>query len=120
MLTRSACLYSGVRHLAITKLDRLTGIGQLRIGVEWEIDGCAYRIKPPDVSIAGATVKYIEIPGWTENIRGAQKLDDLPHQARYYLNALKETIQNGLPFPISIAYVGTGPGPDDIIDLSAE
>jgi adenylosuccinate synthase len=50
-----------------------------------------------------------ELPGWNEDISGARALDELPENARRYLDFVSDYV--GVP----IAFVGVGPGRDQII-----
>jgi adenylosuccinate synthase len=55
---------------------------------------------------------YEEMPGWSEVTVGAKNLDDLPDNARNYLNRLEELV--GVPIDI----VSTGPERDETIVLN--
>ncbi|HEV2772618.1 MAG TPA: adenylosuccinate synthetase, partial [Thermoleophilaceae bacterium] len=50
-----------------------------------------------------------ELPGWDEDITGAHTLEDLPENARRYLEFVSDHV--GVP----LAFVGVGPGRDQII-----
>ena len=52
---------------------------------------------------------YVELPGWSEDITGARSLEDLPPNARAYLDFVEE--QLGIP----VVTVGVGPARDEII-----
>ncbi len=56
-----------------------------------------------------ATPEYREFPGWHENITGARTYEDLPQQARDYLDFVSDYL--GIP----IALIGVGPARDQII-----
>jgi adenylosuccinate synthase len=52
---------------------------------------------------------YEELPGWHENISGARRIEDLPKQARDYLEFISDCV--GVP----IVLVGVGPGREQVI-----
>jgi adenylosuccinate synthase len=52
---------------------------------------------------------YEELPGWSDDIRGACTLDDLPSAARRYVERIEELI--GVP----ILLIGVGPGREETI-----
>jgi len=54
---------------------------------------------------------YEEMPGWTEDITGARNFDDLPVNARNYLNRI--SYLSGVP----IALIGIGPGREQTMVL---
>lgn len=95
---------NGFTGLAVTKLDVLSGLEKVRIGVGYE-DDAGHSYDEP-VSDAKKYDKfepvYEELPGWDEEITGARVLDDLPDEARHFLNRL-ETL---LDVPIVLVSVG--------------
>jgi adenylosuccinate synthase len=50
------------------------------------------------------TPVYDELPGWTEDISSARSLQDLPKQARLYL----DKIERAIDLPLSLIGVGAG------------
>jgi adenylosuccinate synthase len=60
-------------------------------------------------SMANCQPIYEELPGWSEDIRGARSLDDLPAAARRYVELVEELV--GVP----ILLVGVGPGREETI-----
>ncbi|MED1202727.1 adenylosuccinate synthase [Heyndrickxia acidicola] len=103
VVVRHARRVSGLTDLAITLLDVLTGIDTLKICV-------AYRYKDQIIEEFPANLKilaqcepvYEELPGWTEDITGVQSLDELPVNARHYI----ERISQLTGVPLSIFSVG--------------
>ena len=102
---RYAIALSGVDGLALTKLDVLTGIDPLRVCIAYEIDG--RRVELPPAAQAGwrrAKPVYEELPGWTEPLGGVRALDELPRNARRYLDFLTHVVGA----PMVILSVGAG------------
>jgi len=92
VLVRQSARVSGLTGLAITKLDVLTGIDKLKICVGYRTDSGEEFTKsvPADLSVFGrCRPVYMELDGWTEDIHGAKRLEDLPRNTRRYLDTLE-------------------------------
>ncbi len=103
VVVRQAVELSGVDRIALTKLDVLTGIDPLRICTGYELGG--RRIDgPPTTERAWeqVTPRYEEVPGWREPLGGARALDELPLNARRYVERL-ESLSGA---PIRLVSVG--------------
>jgi len=113
-VVRRAVELSGVDVIALTKLDVLTGIDPLRVGVGYELDG--KRLDGPPSTIAAwerLRPVYEELPGWTEPLGGARTIGALPPNARRYVDRLAALV--GAP----IALVSVGPDRDQTIRSAA-
>ena len=101
---RYATDINGISHLAVTKLDVLTGMDPLRICTAYRIDG-EETVEFPDsiARLERAEPVYEEWPGWTETLHEVRAADDLPARAREYLDRLAAV--SGC----TIALVGVGP-----------
>ncbi|MBP7766296.1 MAG: adenylosuccinate synthase [Deltaproteobacteria bacterium] len=113
VLVRQSVRVSGIRYLAITKLDVLTGLDKLKICVGYRSGG---RVLPDAVpaslaAMAACEPVYEELDGWQESIASALHLDELPANARKYLRRLEEL--SGA----RIALVSVGAGRDETIQL---
>ena len=108
---RYAARINGLTGLIITKLDVLTGIDPLRVATRYSgPEGASFDEFPYHQSILHKTRgELVELPGWDEDISAARSLDELPDNARRYLELVSEYV--GVP----IAFVGVGPGRDQII-----
>jgi adenylosuccinate synthase len=100
---RSAHRVNGFHQLAITKLDVLTGLPEVRICVAYEVDGVRHDIYDMDADGLGAVTPVFEtLPGWTETIEGSQSLDELPAAAL----ALLDRISALTGIPVTVVSVG--------------
>jgi adenylosuccinate synthase len=112
---RYAIRLNGLTGLAITKLDALTGIDPLGVAVRYRgPDGVAFDEFPYHQSVVHkARAEVVELPGWHDDISQARRLDDLPPEARAYLDYVGEIL--GVPTVL----VGVGPGRDQVITTGA-
>ncbi|MCA9753022.1 MAG: adenylosuccinate synthetase, partial [Gemmatimonadetes bacterium] len=86
---RYAVDVNGIGALAITKLDILTGVDPLRICTAYRIDGRETAEFPWSIAaLERVEPVYEEMPGWKEPLDGVRSLEDLPVNARKYLDRL--------------------------------
>ncbi len=113
VLVRQAIRISGVTDLAITKLDVLTGLDKIKICVGYKTPAGDYtHAVPADIRVlSGCQPVYEEFPGWKEDIAHARKMNELPSNARKYLNRLEELAQ------ARISLVSVGSGREETISL---
>jgi adenylosuccinate synthase len=110
VVARYAARINGVTDFVLTKLDVLTGLPEVPVCVGYQVDGTRYDELPMNqAEFARAVPVYETFPGWTEDISAARSLDDLPGNARRYVDALEKMIKA----PISA--IGVGPGRDETI-----
>ncbi|MFN6182845.1 MAG: adenylosuccinate synthase, partial [Burkholderiales bacterium] len=89
-LRRSVQL-NGVSGLCITKLDVLDGFETLRLGVGYQVKGQALDLLPFGAeNVEGCEPVYEEFPGWSETTVGVTQYEQLPANARKYLERLAE------------------------------
>jgi adenylosuccinate synthase len=112
---RYAIRLNGLTGVAITKLDALTGIDPLAVAVRYlGPDGVSFDEFPYHQSVVHkARPELVELPGWHEPITGARRLEDLPPQARAYLDFVSERL--GVPTVL----VGVGPARDQVVRTGA-
>ncbi len=110
VVLRYAARVNGLTHLVLTKLDILSGFETLKIAVAYDHQGEQLEHMPLDSKVLTACQPiYEELPGWSENIRHARSLDDLPAAARRYVEQVEELV--GVP----IMLIGVGPGREQTI-----
>lgn len=91
VVVRHAVRINGISGLALTKIDVLTGIDPLRICVAYEYNGKRYPHFPASTRLASQVRPvYEDHPGWSEPLSGARTVDDLPANARRYIERLEE------------------------------
>ncbi len=105
VVANEAVRLNGVTGFAITKLDVLSGQKTLKIGTAYEEGGEQLTAMPSNIRRAERLKPiYEEISGWSEEIRDAKCLDDLPSKARDYVKRIEEITET----PAMILSVGPG------------
>ncbi|WP_047980148.1 adenylosuccinate synthase [Ornithinibacillus contaminans] len=103
VVVRHARRVSGITDLSLNSVDVLTGIETLKICVAYKYKGEIMEEFPANLNIlAECEPVYEEMPGWTEDITGAKSLDELPANARHYIERISQLTQ----IPLSIFSVG--------------
>ncbi|CDK98904.1 Adenylosuccinate synthetase [Magnetospirillum gryphiswaldense MSR-1 v2] len=110
VLVRQAIKVGGVNGIALTKLDVLDGIEELKICTAYRYKGEIINHLPASQS-AQAEVEpiYETIEGWTQSTRGARSWVDLPATAIKYIRRIEELIEA----PVSM--LSTSPEREDTI-----
>ncbi|MGA0254951.1 MAG: adenylosuccinate synthase [Bacteroidetes bacterium] len=101
---RYTTMINGFTDLAITKLDVLSGLEEIKVCTGYRINGKSSRRFPNDIrTLEGIEPEYETLPGWKQDITGATSMEQLPTEARDYL----AFISDYLKVPASI--VSSGP-----------
>ena len=109
---RRAAQVNSISGLCITKLDVLDGLETLRICTGYNYQGKTLELPPVGAdAIEKCEPIYEDMPGWSESTVGVRSLDQLPANARAYLNRLEEIVE----VPVDI--ISTGPERDETIIL---
>ncbi|XP_028395893.1 adenylosuccinate synthetase isozyme 1-like [Dendronephthya gigantea] len=112
VVVRYTNMINGYTSLAVTKLDILTNLGDLKIAINYTYKGETLSSFPASLEIQNEMqVEYITLPGWTEDIGNVRKFEDLPEAAQNYVRTVEK--YTGLP----VEYVGVGPTRDAMIKL---
>lgn len=103
-LLKRSIQINGVSGLCVTKLDVMDGMDTIQLCVGYEKDGVRHDIFPFGAeNVAGCVPIYETVPGWTENTFGVERYEDLPANARAYLERISAICE------APIAIVSTGP-----------
>ncbi|XP_077214387.1 adenylosuccinate synthetase 2, chloroplastic-like [Tasmannia lanceolata] len=105
------CQINGFSSLNLTKLDVLSELPEIRLGVSYkQIDGKPIESFPADLRVLEQLqVAYEVLPGWQTDISSVRNYKDLPLAARRYVERIEELV--GVP----VHYIGVGPGRDALI-----
>jgi adenylosuccinate synthase len=100
---RRACLLNSVTGMGVTKLDVLDGLETVRLCVGYQCESEELKTVPTSVEkFAQCQPIYSDMPGWQESTVGIQRYEQLPANARRYL----EKIESLLAVPIDIISTG--------------
>ncbi|GIV58423.1 MAG: adenylosuccinate synthetase [Rhodothermaceae bacterium] len=101
---RYTSMVNGCTDYAITKLDVLTGLDEIKVCVRYRYDGKETTRFPAEVQTLGRVEPvYESLPGWKEDITGLVRVEDLPEAARRYLQFIAD--YTGVP----LSMISTGP-----------
>ncbi|XWS59164.1 hypothetical protein CRYUN_Cryun08bG0098500 [Craigia yunnanensis] len=105
------CQINGFSSLNLTKLDVLSDLPEIRLGVAYkQFDGTPVQSFPADLRLLEQLkVEYEVLPGWKCDISSIRNYSDLPKAARQYVERIEELV--GVP----VHYIGVGPGRDALI-----
>jgi adenylosuccinate synthase len=107
---RQAVKVGGIQGLALTKLDVLDGMSELRVGVGYRIGGETLRHLPAGMRAQAAAVPVYEtMEGWSGSTHGARSWAELPAQAIKYVRRIEELVEA----PVTL--LSTSPERDDTI-----
>ena len=113
-MVKYAARINSMDSLAITRLDILDGLDEIKMCTGWEIDGKPIKYIPADLSIlAKAKPVYETFKGWKCDISSVRSYEDLPQEAQTYLNRLSEVVG------VEIGIVSVGPNRDQTFTLKS-
>ncbi|MGI8619354.1 MAG: adenylosuccinate synthase [Gemmatimonadaceae bacterium] len=112
VVVRYAVRINGLTDLAVTKLDVLDTLDKLALCTGYVVDGELHTEFPGDLTaLESVEPQYEWLEGWRTPTSDARSLDDLPKQARRYLDRIEEMVT------APITYVSVGTRRDQIIGL---
>ena len=107
---KHACRLSGVTSLCITKLDVLDQFPEIKICTAYEPPGNHVEVPVPQSNKSMQRVPvYERVPGWGTRTAGIRSWEDLPGQAKRFLERLSELTE------VSVDIISTGPDRDDTL-----
>jgi adenylosuccinate synthase len=110
VLVRQAIKTSGIQGIALTKLDVLDGISEIKVGVAYMLDGKRVdRFPAAEEAQKHVEPIYESFEGWKDSTAGARSWSALPAQAVKYVRFLEELIE------CPVALLSTSPERDDTI-----
>ena len=112
VVVNSSVRLNGLCGLVITKLDVLTGIPKLNIGLSYSCRGGSLDHVPAELDcMEECKPVFEEFPGWDEDISNVRRWEDFPQNTKKYLKAIEEI--SGVP----ISIISVGPDRDATIVL---
>ena len=110
VVVRYSARLNGLDAIALTKLDVLDGLPEIRICTGYKTAAGVVTEFPADLrALASAQPIYETLPGWSQPTKGIREFDRLPAEARRYIRRLEEA--SG----VDCAIISTGSDRDDTI-----
>src|SRR5690606_14941793 len=110
VIARYATRVNGITDYFLTKLDVLSGLETIPVCVAYDVDGERVSEMPmTQTGVHHAVPVYEEMPGWSEDISKARSFEELPANARAYIERIEELAG------ARISAIGVGPGRDQTI-----
>jgi adenylosuccinate synthase len=110
VLVRQAVALNGIHGLALTKLDVLDGLDEIKIVVGYRLDGAEIDYLPASLAEQRRIEPIYEtLEGWKDTTAGARRWNDLPAQAVKYVRHIEELVEA----PVTL--LSTSPERDDTI-----
>ncbi|MEG8099221.1 adenylosuccinate synthase [Candidatus Liberibacter brunswickensis] len=110
---RRSVIINGVKGIALTKLDVLDGLDELKICIGYQIDGCEVNFLPDD-SICHTHFEpiYMMLEGWKQSTVGIRIFSDLPEKAKSYIRKIEEVLE------VPVALLSVGPERENTMIIS--
>jgi adenylosuccinate synthase len=113
LVVQTAARANAFTDLFLTKLDILTGWEKIPVCVGYQINGVRHDTMPLTQSeFHHAVPIYEELDGWTEDISGCRKFDDLPKNTQIYVSRIEELCG------ARISGIGVGPSREQSIVIN--
>ena len=110
VLVRQTIKISGIDGVALTKLDVLDELDEIKICVQYELNGEKIDYLPASVEDQLKIKPIYKIfPGWKETTKGIKNMEDLPEKAKKYIYAIEDFIGS------KISSISTSPEREDTI-----
>jgi len=112
VVVRYAVRVNGLSGLAVTKLDVLDTLDRIGVCTGYQVDGDLLTEFPGDIAALDRLTPHYEwFDGWRRPTADARKLEELPAEARRYLERIESLVE------APIQYVSVGTRRDQIIGL---
>uniref|UniRef100_A0A8C9I140 Adenylosuccinate synthetase n=1 Tax=Piliocolobus tephrosceles TaxID=591936 RepID=A0A8C9I140_9PRIM len=93
MILRYAHMVNGFTALALTKLDILDVLGEIKVGISYKLNGKRIPYFPANQEmLQKVEVEYETLPGWKADTTGARRWEDLPPQAQNYIRFVENHV----------------------------
>ena len=113
-LVKRSCILNGVTSLALTKIDVLDKLETIKICTGYRVD----KDELPDFPVTTSLTKklmpiYEEIDGWNTSTVGLEKMNELPLNARIYIQRIEELTES------KVSIISTGPERNQTITINS-
>jgi adenylosuccinate synthase len=113
VMLRHAVRINGLTEIVLTKLDILSGLDEVKVCVAYELDGERIDHYLTNIRIlARCKPIYETFPGWAEDIMDVRTVDELPENARRYVDFIVQNTET------AVSYISVGPGREQAIRVA--
>ena len=110
VLLKQSVIISGLKGLALTKLDVLDSFDKIRVCTSYKYNNKKYNYLPLGVEdLSQLSTEYIELDGWQEQTKNKRNFSELPSKAKKYISFIEEFV--GIP----VTMLSTSPEREDTI-----
>lgn len=99
---------NGYDELALCKIDKLDDLPEIKICVDYKLDGKLIKEFPNTEDLEKVEPVYLTLPGWLSDTTKIRRLDDLPDNAKKYIKTIEDLVGT------TVVYVGVGPDREDL------
>ncbi|XP_066992850.1 adenylosuccinate synthetase [Anabrus simplex] len=111
-LLKYTAMVNGYSSICLTKLDILDTLQEIKMGVAYKKDNKLLDHFPSSAAeLATVEVEYVTIPGWLTSIEGIREYDQLPYNAKKYIEKIEDLVE------VPVKWVGVGKGRESIITV---
>lgn len=115
VIVKTAARVSGLTSLVVTKIDTLAGLEKLKVCTGYKLNGEIIDYFPASLEdLAKCEPVYEEFDGWGEDVANARSYEELPENAKVYLNRIADITGT------KICIVGVGPKRNQTIRITKE
>jgi adenylosuccinate synthase len=94
VMVKDAVMLNGITSIALTKLDVLDGLKEIKVAVAYTYKGKKFREFPHDFgALTGAVPVYKTLRGWDKPCKRASRFSELPAAARSYISCLEDILK---------------------------
>ncbi|MBN3313940.1 PURA2 synthetase, partial [Atractosteus spatula] len=112
VLVQYAHMINGFTALALTKLDILDTLKEIKVGVAYTVNGQRIPSFPANMdTLSQVSVQYETLPGWECSTEGVRSFGDLPPQAQAYVRFVENYLQ------VPVKWIGVGKSRESMIKL---
>ncbi|TNN74232.1 Adenylosuccinate synthetase isozyme 2 [Liparis tanakae] len=112
VLIRYAHMINGFTALALTKLDILDVLAEIKVGIAYKVDNEIIPHFPANQEVLQhVEVQYETLPGWNSDTSAVRDFNDLPENARNYVRYIEQIV--GVP----VKWIGVGKSRESMIQL---
>uniref|UniRef100_A0AAV2KCJ7 Adenylosuccinate synthetase n=1 Tax=Knipowitschia caucasica TaxID=637954 RepID=A0AAV2KCJ7_KNICA len=112
VLVKYAHMINGFTAIALTKLDILDVVSEIKVGVLYKLEGEPIPHFPANQEVLQRVeVQYETLPGWNSDTSAARSFEELPENAQTYVQYIEEHL--GVP----VKWIGVGKSRESMIQL---